>query len=112
MDGSILYGKINDFGLHVAMPDTSAPIAGSPGMFKNLRGVWHLSASVRDDLSGIDDAGSWIEWNGITGVTEYDAEKARLIFKHPQLKPGAGKPVSITVTDRSGNRRVFSYKTR
>jgi hypothetical protein len=112
MNGPLLSGTLQDFGLHVALPDTVRPVASAPAMFRNLRGQWHLSASARDNLSGIDAQNSWIEWNGMTGITEYDAEKARLIFKHPMLRPGAGKPVIIVVTDRSGNTRRYSFTTR
>lgn len=111
VSGSYLSAVIQDFGLHVALPDTINPSVSAPFFVRSTSGKWLLSIPASDNLSGINPKQCWVEWDGKRGFAEYEEDKSRLLFKHPELRPGRNT-VFVHITDRSGNVNETTFMVR
>lgn len=91
------------------MTDETPPWVGRPVLENNLAGKPVVHLPVRDDGSGIDWRRSAIRVNGMEGIVEFDPDKRRLTWYHPEFTPLPSNRVEVEVADRVGNRTVRTF---
>ncbi|HMB99302.1 MAG TPA: M23 family metallopeptidase [Balneolaceae bacterium] len=107
--GNMINAEISRLDRYVVKSDTTAPAVKNIGIRKNLAGREILLIHVRDKETGIDYLNSTVVVDGKKGITEYDPDKSRLVFYHPDFKFTTGMQVVATVADRVGNKTRASF---
>ncbi len=109
--GNELVGTIQSGGYYVIRSDTTAPEISTPkiGRWRHS-GLYYVTVSIDDDLSGINYRSAEFYVNGHRGIAEYDPEKKLLRYHHPDFKPENSNHITVRLSDRAGNstEKIFS----
>lgn len=99
----LIRAKVNQLQSLFVRTDNTPPLIGTPRIQKNLGDQYVVIVPARDQLSGIDYKKSTLTVNGQRGIVEYEADKDRLIYYHPDFLPEPENRVEIQVYDGLGN---------
>ena len=108
--GNTITAKIESFGTHYVLDDTTKPEIFNPKIYQRENGLWIVSVKTRDELSGIDYERSEFYCNSIRGIAEYNPESDKLIYYHPDFMPKAQNICEVIVYDVAGNKAEASYE--
>lgn len=96
--------SISEFGRYYIEQDTIPPEVSDPEIVQRSDGKWFANVTVKDERSGIDYRSARFYINNKRGIAEYDPEKDKLIYHHPEFSPAAGESeFKVVVPDKSGN---------
>lgn len=105
-------GETRHFGRFALFADTIAPrITPLRPPSHDLGGPysrWALEARVREEGSGVDSRGSWIEIDGRRQPAEWDGEKEVLRWRPPRAPKAGTHRFTVVVRDHAGNERRAS----
>ena len=104
---------INKFGKFYIKQDTIPPVVTSPEIYRRSDGKWFAAVTVEDERSGIDYGKTRFYINERQGIAEYDPEKDKLIYHHPEFSPTSGEyELKVVVPDKSENiaRKTFKIQ--
>ncbi len=108
--GRTVHGYPSDLGEFIIMPDNEPPVLETPKIIRTEYGKWLIYIPAEDVLSGINFRDSYAYANGERGILEYDNEEDLLIYYHPQFIPKKENIITLTVSDKAGNKITQSFK--
>ena len=112
VEGNKLVGSVNDLGLYSAFPDTVAPEIWNPRIFRTSRGELRFAIDADDYLSGIDYSNIRVYCDGVLGISEYEPDRNRIVYRHPDFSVGKIMEFRVEIFDRAGNLAVFEGAVR
>jgi hypothetical protein len=108
--GRYLTASPSSLGRYTVLPDTAAPLLGTPRIVQSADDRWLVYVPAKDPRSGINYRRTEIYVNGIRGLSEYEPEDSRLVYYHPDFKPKSSNRVRIVAYDKIGNRVTMEAK--
>ncbi len=106
-----LDATITNFGRYYIHQDTIPPEVSAPEIVQRSDGKWFANVTVKDELSGIDYQSARFYINDERGIAEYDPEKDKLIYHHPDFSPTQDEyELKVVVPDQSGNITRETFK--
>lgn len=107
-EGQYLTDYIDHLGVFGLLKDSIAPVVS----LKRKKFSWKfpLEITLKDSLSGVDFYSIKTLIDGKQTVFRYDPQKERLIFEHPEEISNGKHELSLSVSDRQGNKTSRAWE--